>query len=240
MKNNDFDIFFEEILDGFEEGVEKVKTSIHFEQTTGEEMVRKLEEVAHTVITEFQKGRIQVDKHTYRENTIEEYISSKKVAATWLSEPSKLLEGAFVSQKWGIFQYRQGHKVEGRKHAFMALKLMNMWTGANWALEMVAAKELSDKLKREAASLGGKNKAQNYKRVKHEVIRLLKKNMPEKGWRSKVSAINSIEKEITKFIEVDFDKNSDWTSWEKLLRTISDWSRNDTELKNVFSDVVKK
>ncbi|WP_090464895.1 hypothetical protein [Enterobacter sp. kpr-6] len=122
----------------------------------------------------------------------------------------------------------------------MALKLMNMWIGTNWALEMVAAKELSDKVKREEASLGGKNKAQNYKRVKDEVIRLLKKNMPEKGWRSKVSAINSLEKEITRFIEVDFDKNSDWTAWEKLLRTISDWSRNDVELKDIFKKVVRK
>lgn len=151
-----------------------------------------------------------------------------------MSDPSKLLEGAFVSQKWGIYQYSQGYKAKGRKHVLVALKMFNMWIGACWAIDMLAAKEQSNKIKREAASLGGKNRAQNYRRVKDEVIRLLKKNMPDKGWRSKVSAINVIETELTKFIELDYNKKSDWTSWEKLLKTINDWSRNDTEMKETF------
>jgi sensor domain CHASE-containing protein len=57
---------------------------------------------------------------------------------------------------------------------------------------------------------------------------------------NKAAAINSLEEEISKFIELDFHKNSDWTSWDKLYRTISDWSRNDIELKNAFADVVKR
>ncbi|HGH5398556.1 TPA: hypothetical protein ACTW78_004692 [Raoultella planticola] len=64
--------------------------------------------------------------------------------------------------------------------------------------------------------------------------------MPDTGWRSKVSAINAIETELTKFIELDYNKKSDWTSWEKLLKTINDWSRNDTEMKETFSMVVRK
>lgn len=240
MKNKDFDIVFEELLDEFERCVKKVKDVSHFKQNSGEGKIRKLEEDALIVIAEYRNGKIQVDKYTYRELTIEGYVSSMESAARWQGDPSKFLEAAFVSHKWGMSQYKLGHKAEGRKHALMALKLINMWTGANWALEIVAAKERSDKIKREAASLGGKNKAQNYRRVKDEVIRLLKKNMPENGWKSKVAAINSLEKEITKFIELDNSKNSDWTSWEKLLRTISDWSRNDIELKDTFKKVVRK
>jgi hypothetical protein len=67
----------------------------------------------------------------------------------------------------------------------MALNLINMWNGACWALEMVEFKEESNKLKREAASLGGK-RTQNYRPVKDEVIRLLKKNKPEDGWKIKL------------------------------------------------------
>ncbi|EMB3656776.1 TPA: hypothetical protein OMH15_003789 [Escherichia coli] len=240
MKNKDFDVAFEELLDEFERCVKKLKDVSHFKQNSAERKIRKLEEDALTVITDYRNGKIQADKYTYRELTIEEYVSSMESAARWQGEPSKFLKAAFVSHKWGKSQYKLGHKAEGRKHALIALKLMYIWTGANWALEIVAAKEQSDKIKREAASLGGKNKAQNYRRVKDEVIRLLKENMPEHGWKSKVAAINSLEKEITKFIELDTSKNHDWTSWEKLLRTISDWSRNDIELKEIFSEVVKK
>ena len=50
MKNNDFDILFEEVLDEFEKAVVKVKTSTHFEPCSGEEMVRKLKEDAHTAM----------------------------------------------------------------------------------------------------------------------------------------------------------------------------------------------
>lgn len=240
MKNKDFDIVFEELLDEFERCVKKVKDVSHFKQNYGEGKIRKLEEDALIVIAEYRNGKIQADKYTYRELTIEGYVSSMESAARWQGDPSKFLEAAFVSHKWGMSQYKLGHKAEARKHALMALKLINMWTGANWALEIVAAKERSDKIKREAASLGGKNKAQNYRRVKDEVIRLLKKKMPENDWKSKVAAINSLENEITKFIELDNSKNSDWTSWEKLLRTISDWSRNDIELKDIFKKVVRK
>ena len=240
MKNNDFDILFEEVLNEFEKAVVKVKTSTHFEPCSGEEMVRKLEKDAHTAITDYQKCRIQPYKHAYRERTVEEYISSMKSQAMWTGTPGKLLECAFVSHKWGISQYRQGRKAEGRKHVLMALNLINMWNGACWALEMVEFKEESNKLKREAASLGGKRKSQKYRPVKDEVIRLLKKNKPEDGWKSKAAAINSLEEEISKFIELDFHKNSNWTSWDKLYRTISDWSRNDIELKNAFADVVKR
>ncbi|EKS7194584.1 hypothetical protein [Enterobacter ludwigii] len=240
MKNNDFNILFEELLEEIEEVIAKVKASTHFGHCSGEERVRKLEEEAYTIITKYQNGRILTDKYVYREYTIDEYISSKESAGTWMSDPSKLLEGAFVSQKWGIYQYSQGYKAKGRKHVLVALKMFNMWIGACWAIDMLAAKEQSNEIKREAASLGGKNRAQNYRRVKDEVIRLLKKNMPDKGWRSKVSAINAIETELTKFIELDYNKKSDWTSWEKLLKTINDWSRNDTEMKETFSMVVRK
>lgn len=89
MKNNDFDILFEEVLNEFEKAVVKVKTSTHFEPCSGEEMVRKLEKDAHTAITDYQKCRIQPYKHAYRERTVEEYISSMKSQAMWTGTPSK-------------------------------------------------------------------------------------------------------------------------------------------------------
>lgn len=242
MKNNDFDVFFETLLDEFERSVDGVKQLVHSERCVDANMIRKFEVEANSVVAEYRNGKIQVDKYSYwcRECTMDEYVISKTGEARWKGEPDILLAIAFVCRQWGALLYRRGAKAEAHRYVLLALKQINIWTGAYWGLEMEVAKCASVNDKYEASRRGGKNSAKRYNPIKDEVIRLLKKNVPEGGWKSKAAAINSLEQEITKFIDTGPRKNAYYPSWDSLHKTISDWSRNDMDMKKTFAEVVNK
>lgn len=109
--------------------------------------------------------------------------------------------------------------------------------------------EMSKKGLTEAAQLGGKSRAGNYALLKLKIVELLKENMPEGGWKSKISAIDSFENGVNKFMD-DEQRKLDSVSkgkklkyyapWEQMRRRIYDWSRNDKVTKAAFDTVVTK
>ncbi|VFS51574.1 hypothetical protein [Budvicia aquatica] len=134
---------------------------------------------------------------------------------------------SFVCHQWGTHQYHNGKKTEGRKFLIDALKFVYMWSGA---VEVLDIKDYAEEIKQNkinAASEGGKHRAKKYDPIKIRVVELLKKRAPEGGWKTKAAAIEALSS--------DFED-----SWDKMHRTIEDWSRNDEEIKSVFAVVVQK
>lgn len=103
--------------------------------------------------------------------------------------------------------------------------------------------------KKERATNGGKAKAALYTPIKAEVIRLLLSKKPEEGWKSKNAALNAIDKDICLFIEqCDFPGVSGDLNMQKdpadvftrIPRLISDWSRNDADVKAAFESTIRR
>lgn len=71
--------------------------------------------------------------------------------------------------------------------------------------------------------------------MKDELIRLINKNVPDGGWKTKTAVINAVEEYIIQFIK---DKDVR-ISWGNIPKTINDWSRNDDTVKAAFDAVVQ-
>lgn len=100
------------------------------------------------------------------------------------------------------------------RYAPLALKQINIWTGACWGLGMEAGKCAFSNDKYEASRRG--------------------------DWKNKAASINSLEQEVTNFIDTGPPKNAYYSSWDSLHRTINDWSSNDVGMKKTFAEVVNK
>ena len=96
---------------------------------------------------------------------------------------------------------------------------------------------------------GGKAKAALFSPLKAEVIRLLQDKQPEGGWKSKNAAIDAIDVDIRVFIEQhgfpasSGEQNTGNNQSElcsRIPRLVSDWSRNDVDVKAAFAAVVKQ
>lgn len=101
--------------------------------------------------------------------------------------------------------------------------------------------------KKEQASHGGKAKAALFTPLKAEVIRLLLvKQPPEGGWKNKNAALNAIDKDVCAFIEQHGfpgpfgEQNAEAKPHDKIPRLVSDWSRDDADVKAAFNSVVKQ
>ncbi|EMB6252910.1 hypothetical protein ACFLPV_001752 [Serratia marcescens] len=103
--------------------------------------------------------------------------------------------------------------------------------------------------KKERAIHGGKAKAALFSPLKAEVIRLLQDKQPEGGWKSKNAAIDAIDVDIRVFIEQhgfpasSGEQNTGNNQSElcsRIPRLVSDWSRNDVDVKAAFAAVVKQ
>lgn len=158
---------------------------------------------------------------------------------------------AFICHRWGLYISCLGSKceAEARKYLYDALMYISMWMGGSNVLMINKEIDAGMQERASVARLGGKGRAKNYASLKSKVIELLGVNAPAGGWKSKVSAIDSLESSIVEFIReerINFDlvrKEScvDYSaSWDKIRRMISDWSRNDNQIKSVFDEVVIK
>ncbi|WP_258089469.1 hypothetical protein [Serratia liquefaciens] len=96
---------------------------------------------------------------------------------------------------------------------------------------------------------GGKAKAALFSPLKAEVIRLLQDKQLEGGWKSKNAAIDAIHNDIYAFIKMfDFPGYSEEKKAKKnredpiarIHRLVSDWSRDDVDVKAAFAAVVKQ
>lgn len=159
---------------------------------------------------------------------------------------------ALICHGWGMYKSHSAEEKEqsvGLKYLFDALELMNMWMGGCDVLMINEEIEGSKETLTKAAKSGGKSRAGNYAPLKLKIVELLKEKMPEGGWKSKTSAINSLENDINKFMD-DEQRKLDSVSkgkklkydapWDQMHQRISDWSRNDKEIKAVFDTVVTK
>ncbi|QJW56412.1 hypothetical protein HL670_03308 [Serratia plymuthica] len=96
---------------------------------------------------------------------------------------------------------------------------------------------------------GGKAKAALFSPLKAEVIRLLQDKQPEGGWKSKKAAIDAIDNDIYAFIkqfefpgysEEENAKSKREDPFTRIPRLVSDWSRDDADVKAAFEAVVKQ
>lgn len=158
---------------------------------------------------------------------------------------------SFICHRWGLYISCLGSKceAEARKYLYDALMYISMWMGGSNVLMINKEIDAGMQERASVARLGGKGRAKNYASLKSKVIELLGVNAPAGGWKSKVSAIDSLESSIIEFIReerINFDLVSkencvDYSaSWDKIRRMISDWSRNDNQIKSVFDEVVIK
>ncbi|NWA60684.1 hypothetical protein HX773_07210 [Pantoea sp. B9002] len=86
-------------------------------------------------------------------------------------------------------------------------------------------------------------------------MRLLKEKVPEDGWKNKITAVDDITADLWLFIQSENRKikneNALLPSYNQIRqpfimeennlgRTVQDWSRNDKNLKEAFSVVLRK
>lgn len=159
---------------------------------------------------------------------------------------------ALICHGWGMYKSHSAEKKEQSvclKYLFDALELMNMWMGGCDVLMIHEKIEKRKENLTRAAQSGGKTRTGNYAPLKLKVVELLKEKMPEGGWKSKASAIDSLENDINKFMD-DEQRKLDSVSkgrrlkyyapWEQMRRRIYDWLRNDKVIKAAFDTVVTK
>ncbi|WP_413501773.1 hypothetical protein [Serratia proteamaculans] len=103
--------------------------------------------------------------------------------------------------------------------------------------------------KKNQASHGAKAKAALFTPLKSEIIRLLLGKQPEGGWKSKNAAMDAINVDIRVFIEQhgfpgsSGEQNTGNDQAElcsRIPRLVSDWSRDDVDVKAAFAAVVKQ
>lgn len=96
---------------------------------------------------------------------------------------------------------------------------------------------------------GGIAKAALFSPLKAEVIRLLQDKQPKGGWKSKKVAIDAIDNDIYAFIkqfefpgytEEENAKSKREDPFTRIPRLVSDWSRDDADVKAAFAAVVKQ
>ncbi|MEX2950105.1 hypothetical protein AB4K01_02750 [Serratia fonticola] len=191
---------------------------------------------------------------TFRENSIDDYIDSITMRLPYPKrnidiDIANYLKLSFLCNQWGIYQNSIGEQLQARKYLFNALQFVDMWLGATEVLKHMHDEEQEKQSKINAAREGGKQRGENYTPLKIKVIELLKKNMPEDGWKTKKAVVDSLECDINQFIK-DEQKKLDLkgkgeklkfaTSWDKMHQRITDWTRNDDQVKAAFDEVVKK
>lgn len=106
-----------------------------------------------------------------------------------------------------------------------------------------------DKRKKEQAVHGGKAKAARFAPIKAEVARLLQVMKPAEGWKNKAAAIKCIDGGLRLFIDrhgwpTSADKSNQSKDaaeqYALIERQISDWSRDDVDVKAAFDAIVKQ
>jgi len=164
---------------------------------------------------------------------------------------------AMLNFHWGEHEWELGQHSEGIGFMVQATRGLWLWQGY---LEGLGRREYQESVlqKRKInGSEGGIERAGRYQPVKDELISLLKKEMPETGWKTKREAVDAIEPKLWRFIDGHYRKAFDKENIrrrkafeperkpfsmvrENLDRTILDWSRNDETIKAAFLQVILK
>jgi|GEM_PF-6339062 len=104
------------------------------------------------------------------------------------------------------------------------------------------SKDEQYKQKLSAAKAGGEARAQKYKHVQEELIRLMKIKKPEEGWWKKKVMIAQLLPDMEQFVDQYNQENHDKKAYPK--HTLSDaifrWLREVPEVRATFEDLCKK
>lgn len=135
------------------------------------------------------------------------------------------------------FFYNNDGKLKGCKFLYEANYYLGKFVGGHIFNDYVSNMVTTNA---EKSSKGGKAKAKNVDPVKKEFIRLLKRRMPECGWKSMTEARNILANELWEFIE---EEKTTGLKWNGLLETLKRWSEGkkaDPDIRATFNEVLTK
>lgn len=167
MKNNKFDILFEELLDEFRNRTDKIKKyEESCEKFDYEHCINQCTKDAQDLVEKYKNGyhldnngkRVndngeliyEADRKDNRKkvtlnytiNTMDRYVDGLEGKAFISGDTQTYLPLSFVCYQWGIHLYHKGESTQGRKFLINALKFLNLWSGAMEALIATKGTEL--------------------------------------------------------------------------------------------------
>ncbi|EMN0394506.1 hypothetical protein P0C25_14300 [Citrobacter freundii] len=147
---------------------------------------------------------------------------------------------ASMSYQWGV-SVMQNDEQAAFEALFMASELLDKCLGMVWVkIEDDKIKKLS-KTRRNAGKKGGAKKADVYKIIQKELVRLIHKNSPEDGWKNKNAVIEDVINPLWAFIEKNNFQGSHVSSEESLREIIlRKWSVKVDDVKHAFNARVSK
>lgn len=154
---------------------------------------------------------------------------------------------AYVCYHWGVHQKNSGMHEESHRSLLQALRFLNMRDGAYKALHIKRVVDERALERKNNSKEGGDSRKKIYAPLKLNVIKLLLKNKPNDGWKSKKQAIDSLLKEIDEFIReeeinLDLKKGEERLKYKvvgsTMYKRIYDWSLKDEIIEAIFNEVI--
>lgn len=147
---------------------------------------------------------------------------------------------ASMSYQWGVSIIQDDEQV-AFDALLMASELLDKCFGIVWfKIEDDKIKKLS-KIRCNAGKKGGIKKADVYKTIQEELVKLIYKNSPEDGWKNKSAVIEDVINPLWDFIEKNNFQGSHVSSEESLREIIlKRWSLQIDDVKHAFNAKVVK
>lgn len=147
---------------------------------------------------------------------------------------------ASMSYQWGVSIIQDDEQV-AFDALFMASELLDKCLGMVWVkIENDKITQLS-KTRRNAGKQGGAKKADVYKIIQGELVRLIYKYSPEDGWKNKSAVIEAVINPLWVFIEKNNFQGSHVSSEESLREVISrKWSLEVDDVKHAFNSKISQ
>lgn len=247
LGNNMMNKIFKRIKSEFDSFITRVDTSeIRSTEKLDEKVAQKIEEIREDYPDLKQARKCVKDKYSdiyYLVNIRRNYYING------------YLYWALLNFYWGEHEWKQGDQTEGIWFMVQATKALALWQGYLDGLDRREHEESVQQRRKSSGSKGGFKRAGRYQPVKEELIRLLKEEKPETGWKTKREAVDAIEPKLWRFIDGPYRKAFNKENIqrrkafelerkpfsmvrENLDRTMLDWSRNDEAIKNAFQQVI--
>ena len=147
---------------------------------------------------------------------------------------------ASMSYQWGVSVIQDDEQV-AFDALFMASELLDKCLGMVWVkIEDDKITKLS-KIRCNAGKKGGTKKADVYKIIQEELVRLIYKNSPEDGWKNKSAVIEDVINPLWAFIEKNNFQGSHVSSEESLREIIlKRWSVQVDDVIHAFNAKLSK
>ncbi len=147
---------------------------------------------------------------------------------------------ASMSYQWGVSVIKDDEQV-AFDALLMASELLDKCLGMVWVkIENDKINKLS-KTRRNVGKKGGAKKADVYKIIQGELVRLIYKHSPEDGWKNKSAVIEGVINPLWVFIEKNNFQGSHVSSEESLREIIlRKWSVSVDDVKHAFNTKVSK